>query len=121
MIINPRQARGLGTKKHRAELAKLTETPEGESRLVLAIGRYIGEGFDDPRLDTLFLAMPVSWKGTLVQYAGRLNRTHPGKAEARIYDYMDRQVPVLARMSEKRMRGYRALGYERWETRLSSI
>ncbi len=102
---------GMATKKHRKELARLREVPAGEPRLVLAIGRYIGEGFDDPRLDTLFLAMPVSWKGTLVQYAGRLNRSHPEKAGVRIYDYVDRQVPVLARMFERRMRGYRALGY----------
>jgi len=79
--------------------------------LILATGRYIGEGFDDARLDTLFLALPVSWKGTLVQYAGRLHRLHPDKTEVRIYDYVDRDVPMLARMFEKRMRGYRAIGY----------
>ena len=82
-----------------------------EERLLLATGRYIGEGFDDARLDTLFLAMPVSWKGTLVQYTGRLHRLSPGKTEVRIYDYVDREVPLLARMFEKRMRGYRAIGY----------
>lgn len=71
----------------------------------------IGEGFDDARLDTLFLALPVSWKGTLVQYAGRLHRVLPGKHEVRIYDYVDRQVPMLARMFERRQRGYRAMGY----------
>src|SRR4030067_806969 len=80
-------------------------------RLVLATGRYLGEGFDDARLDTLFLALPVSWKGTLVQYAGRLHRQRPDKWEVRIYDYVDRNVPMLARMFEKRMKGYRALGY----------
>ena len=74
-------------------------------------GRYIGEGFDDARLDTLFLALPVSWKGTLIQYAGRLHRLHPEKTEVRIYDYVDRDVPMLARMFEKRLRGYRAIGY----------
>jgi len=79
--------------------------------LLIATGRYIGEGFDDARLDTLFLAMPVSWKGTLVQYAGRLQRLHPGKTEVRIYDYVDRDVPMLARMFEKRLRGYRAIGF----------
>src|SRR5262245_50579727 len=67
--------------------------PDEEPRLLIATGRYIGEGFDDARLDTLFLAMPVSWKGTLVQYAGRLHRLHPGKTEVRIYDYVDRDVP----------------------------
>ncbi len=74
-------------------------------------GRYIGEGFDDSRLDTLFLALPVSWKGTLVQYTGRLHRLHPDKSEVRIYDYVDSQVPMLARMFERRQRGYRAIGY----------
>jgi hypothetical protein len=67
--------------------------------------RYIGEGFDDARLDTLFLAMPVSWEGTLVQYTGRLHRLHPGKNEVRIFDYVDREVPMLLRMFEKRLRG----------------
>jgi len=72
----------------------------------------VGEGFDDARLDTLFLAMPISWRGTLVQYAGRLHRPLPGKTEARIVDYVDRQVPALARMFERRMRGYREIGYK---------
>jgi superfamily II DNA or RNA helicase len=71
----------------------------------------IGEGFDDARLDTLFLAMPVSWKGTLVQYAGRLHRLFAGKKEVRIYDYVDKKVPMLMRMYEKRLKGYRSMGY----------
>lgn len=104
--------RGGMTEKERGELAtKLAEIPDDEKRLVLATGRYIGEGFDDARLDTLFLAMPVSWKGTLVQYAGRLHRSHPGKTEVRLFDYVDREVPVLRRMFEKRLRTYRAIGY----------
>jgi superfamily II DNA or RNA helicase len=82
-----------------------------EERLLLATGRYIGEGFDDARLDTLFLVLPVSWKGTLVQYAGRLHRLHPGKREVRIVDYVDGKVPMLARMFERRRVGYRAMGY----------
>ena len=86
-----------------------SESPE--NRLVLATGRYIGEGFDDARLDTLFLAMPVSWKGTLVQYTGRLHRLHASKSEVRIFDYVDSRVPVLSRMFERRMRTYRAIGY----------
>jgi hypothetical protein len=77
---------------------------------------YIGEGFDDARLDTLFLAMPISWKGTLIQYTGRLYRLHPGKTEVRIYDYVDREVPILDRMFQKRLRGYRAIGYGRGMT-----
>jgi superfamily II DNA or RNA helicase len=85
--------------------------PDHEERLVLATGRYVGEGLDDARLDTLFLALPIAWKGTVVQYAGRLSRLHPHKTEVRIYDYVDHRVPMLARMFEKRRRGYRVLGY----------
>jgi superfamily II DNA or RNA helicase len=92
-------------------MERLASIPCDEERLILATGRYIGEGFDDVRLDTLFLTLPVSWKGTLVQYAGRLQRHRPEKREVRIYDYVDRNVPMLARMFEKRMKGYRALGY----------
>ncbi|RLW52450.1 MAG: restriction endonuclease subunit R [gamma proteobacterium symbiont of Stewartia floridana] len=102
---------GKGSKKRRDDLNQLAAIPDNEERLVLATGRYIGEGFDDARLDTLFLALPVSWKGTLIQYAGRLHRVHPDKTEVHIYDYVDRNVPMLARMLEKRLRGYRAIGY----------
>jgi superfamily II DNA or RNA helicase len=102
-------------KKRHEALAKLAAIPDGEERLLIATGRYIGEGFDDARLDTLFLALPVSWKGTLVQYTGRLHRLHPGKTEVRIYDYVDRAVPVLKRMFEKRLRGYRTIGYAQAE------
>ncbi len=90
---------------------QLASIPVDEERLLLATGKYIGEGFDDARLDTLLLALPVSWKGTLVQYAGRLHRLHPGKQEVRIIDYVDDKVPMLARMFEKRRIGYRAMGY----------
>ena len=101
----------MKTKDRRAVIAQLSMIPESEERLVLATGRFIGEGFDDARLDTLFLAMPVSWKGTLVQYAGRLHRKHHAKTEVRVMDYVDRSVLMLERMFEKRMRGYRAMGY----------
>ena len=104
---------GMTPSERREVMAQLASIPGDESRLVLATGRYIGEGFDDARLDTLFLTMPVSWKGTLVQYAGRLHRLHPGKTEVRIYDYVDREVPLFQRMFEKRLRGYRAIGYAR--------
>ena len=97
---------------------QLAAIPPDQERLVLATGRYVGEGFDDARLDTLFLALPVSWKGTLVQYTGRLHRLHPGKTEVRIYDYVDREVPMLLRMFERRLRGYRAIGYARGEAPL---
>lgn len=104
------------TARERRELgARLAAVPDEEERLVLATGRYIGEGFDDRRLDTLVLAMPVSWKGTLVQYTGRLHRLHPRKSEVRIFDYLDREVPVLVRMFEKRLRTYQAIGYVRGE------
>jgi superfamily II DNA or RNA helicase len=78
---------------------------------LFATGRYVGEGFDDPRLDTLVLALPVAWRGTVVQYAGRLHRRHAGKVDVRIHDYRDTAVPVLVRMLEKRLRAYRAMGY----------
>jgi len=92
-------------------MAKLESIPDDEERLILATGRYIGEGFDDARLDTLFLALPFSWKGMLVQYAGRLHRTHSEKTEVQIYDYVDSAVPMLAKMQTKRMRGFKAMGY----------
>lgn len=108
----------MGAKADRAVRAQLEAISSNEERLLLATGRYIGEGFDDARLDTLFLALPVSWKGTLVQYTGRLHRLHPGKREVRIFDYVDREVPMLLRMFEKRLRGYRAIGYARGEAPL---
>ena len=103
---------GMGVRQRREVADQLKAIPEDEERLVLATGRFIGEGFDDARLDTLFLAMPISWKGTLVQYAGRLHRQHAIKSEVRIFDYVDGEVPMLARMSEKRLKGYRSMGYE---------
>jgi superfamily II DNA or RNA helicase len=110
---------GMTSAERRAAATALASIPDHESRLVIATGRYIGEGFDDARLDTLFLAMPVSWKGTLIQYTGRLHRLHPNKTEVRIYDYVDREVPMLARMFQKRLRGYRAIGYARGVTPVS--
>lgn len=78
----------------------------------MATGKYIGEGFDEPRLDTLFLAMPISWKGTLQQYAGRLHRLFEGKSEVQIYDYVDIHVRMLEKMYNKRLTGYAAIGYK---------
>jgi len=109
---------GMSAKERREATAQLAAIPANEERLVLATGRYIGEGFDDARLDTLFLALPVSWKDTLIQYTGRLHRLHPGKTEVRIFDYVDREVAMLLRMFEKRLRGYRAIGYARGEAPL---
>lgn len=102
---------GMKARDRRASIRQLATIPAAEERLVLATGRFIGEGFDDARLDTLFLTMPVSWKGTLVQYAGRLHRKCQAKVEVRIIDYRDRNVPMLERMFDKRMKGYRAMGY----------
>ena len=79
--------------------------------MILATGSYLGEGFDDARLDTLFLTMPISWRGTLQQYVGRLHRLHENKREVLVYDYADVLVPMLARMYKKRLAGYSALGY----------
>ena len=79
--------------------------------MLVATGRFLGEGFDDARLDTLFLTMPVSWHGTIAQYVGRLHRLHDGKRTVRVYDYVDLEVPMLARMFEKRCAGYEAVGY----------
>ena len=102
---------GLGAKQRRAIAEQLTAIPEGEERVLLATGRYIGEGFDDARLDTLFLAMPVSWRGTLQQYVGRLHRLHDSKREVIVYDYVDGCLPVFSAMYSKRVRGYVAVGY----------
>ncbi|MGH9422746.1 MAG: restriction endonuclease subunit R, partial [Thermoanaerobaculia bacterium] len=104
---------GMTVKDRRNASEQLKAIPKDEKRLVLATGRYVGEGFDDARLDTLFLALPVSWKGTLIQYAGRLHRLDAGKTEVRIFDYVDGAVPVLSRMFERRLRGYQAIGYTR--------
>jgi superfamily II DNA or RNA helicase/very-short-patch-repair endonuclease len=91
---------------------RLAAIPEQEPRVLLATGRYIGEGFDDARLDTLFLALPVSWRGTIAQYVGRLHRLYHRKREVRVYDYADLNVPMLARMFDRRCCGYEAVGYK---------
>ena len=103
---------GKGTAKEKREILQgLSQIPASEPLILVATGRYVGEGFDLPRLDTLFLAMPVSWKGTLAQYAGRLHRNYEGKQEVLIYDYVDIRVPMLERMYHKRLSGYAAIGY----------
>jgi len=100
---------GMGRRDLKGALDSLKS--EGP-RLVLATGRFLGEGFDDARLDTLLLAMPISWKGTLAQYAGRLHRVHGGKTKVMVYDYADLNIPMLKRMYQRRLHGYRLLGYE---------
>ena len=102
---------GMGTKQRRAAAEALASVGETDQRVILATGSYIGEGFDDARLDTLFLTMPISWKGTLQQYVGRLHRLHDNKRVVRVYDYVDAEVPMLARMYERRLKGYSAIGY----------
>src|SRR4030042_4740482 len=103
---------GMGKKQRQQLVEQIANVPSNESRVILATGRYLGEGFDDERLDTLFLALPISWRGTLTQYAGRLHRLNAAKKEVIIYDYGDFDIPVLAKMHAKRRTGYKAIGYE---------
>ncbi len=102
---------GMGPQQRKKLAVSLAAVPHDEPRVILATGSYLGEGFDDPRLDTLLLAMPVSWKGTLQQYVGRLHRLRENKTEVQVYDYADVLVPMLARMYRRRLAGYAALGY----------
>ena len=102
---------GLGRRELRAALNRLTSAPPDRPPLLLATGRFVGEGFDHSRLDTLFVTLPVSWQGTIAQYVGRLHRLHEGKREVRVYDYADLEVPMLSRMFERRCRGYESVGY----------
>ena len=97
--------------RQREQLQALKDAPEDVPLIVCATGKYIGEGFDDSRLDTLFLTMPISWQGTLAQYVGRLHRLHAGKREVRVYDYIDNHAAMLEKMYHKRLRGYAAIGY----------
>lgn len=102
---------GMSRKKLASRLEQINQTPSNEERLIISTGRFLGEGFDNARLDTLFLALPISWRGTVAQYAGRLHRSYEDKSEVMIYDYFDDQVPVLAGMFAKRNRAYKAIGY----------
>ena len=103
---------GRGTQKQKNEtLEKLKAVSADESLIILATGKYAGEGFDYPRIDTLMLAMPFSWKGTLAQYCGRLHRNFAGKNEVQIFDYVDYRIPVFDRMYQNRLKGYKHLGY----------
>ena len=99
-------------KKRREALEKLQAISGEEQLVIIATGKYVGEGFDFPRLDTLFLALPISWEGKVAQYAGRLHRDYPSKRDVRIYDYVDIHVPVLERMYQKRLKGYASIGYK---------
>ena len=103
---------GMGIKETRETMTRISEVTDERPLTLVATGRYIGEGFDEPRLDTLFLAMPISWKGTLQQYAGRLHRLFEKKKEVLIYDYVDVRVRMLERMYNKRLAGYASIGYK---------
>jgi superfamily II DNA or RNA helicase len=103
---------GMSRKELDAVRDRLLGIPADEDRVLLATGRYVGEGFDDARLDTLFLTLPISWRGTIAQYAGRLHRLNDRKRDVQIYDYADLDVPMLARMFDRRCRGYQAIGYQ---------
>ena len=104
---------GAGTTREKGEaMQRLQTIPDSEQLVIVATGKYVGEGFDYPRLDTLFLALPISWKGLLTQYAGRLHREYEGKKDVRIYDYIDIHEPICDSMYRKRLKGYAAIGYK---------
>ena len=103
---------GMGAKEMKGAMEQLNLIPFEEERLVLATGRFVGEGFDDARLDTLFMTLPISWKGTIAQYVGRLHRLHDFKKEVHVYDYADLAVPMLDRMFQRRSRAYESVGYK---------
>lgn len=102
----------MGAKETREVMQAIASVPADKPLTLVSTGKYIGEGFDEPRLDTLFLAMPISWKGTLQQYAGRLHRLFDNKNEVQIYDYVDIHVRMLEKMYNKRLNGYAAIGYK---------
>ena len=108
---------GTCTAKEKREALQHLQTMSPDEQLVIvATGKYVGEGFDYPRLDTLFLALPISWKGLVAQYAGRLHRENEGKKDVRIYDYIDIHEPVCASMYRKRLKGYASIGYKTFVT-----
>jgi len=102
---------GMGNKQRNLALDMIKSFSKEEQFIILATGKYIGEGFDESRLDTLFLTMPISWKGVLQQYAGRLQRRYEGKNMVKIYDYVDNNIPLLVKMYNKRLKGYENLDY----------
>ena len=103
----------LGKRARAAIIKQIENSPPGEQLAIVATGQYLGEGFDSPQLDALFLAFPVSFKGRLVQYTGRLMRAREGKTTVRVYDYVDSHVPVLRAMHTRRLRTYKSLGFTR--------
>jgi hypothetical protein len=99
-------------KEKRLKMERLQNIPRTELLAIVATGKYVGEGFDYPRLDTLFLTLPVSWKGIVAQYAGRLHREYPGKKDVIIYDYIDIHLSLCDTMYKRRLKGYAAVGYK---------
>jgi superfamily II DNA or RNA helicase len=112
---------GLGKRARAALLTQIENTAASDPLVVVATGQYIGEGFDCPQLDTLFLAFPISFKGRLVQYTGRLMRAHEGKTSLRVYDYADVHVPVLRAMHMRRLTTYKTLGFTREQQTLPAL
>ncbi|MBI4529334.1 MAG: hypothetical protein HY695_36505 [Deltaproteobacteria bacterium] len=112
----------MSKKTRSAMLKSLQDTPYDRELLIIATGQYLGEGFDCPQVDTLFLAFPLSFKGKLVQYVGRALRNHEGKSSVRVYDYVDTKVPMLRKMYGKREKTYRSLRFdpEKAQTKESS-
>jgi superfamily II DNA or RNA helicase len=105
-------AGGMGKRQRKRLAEQIASIPVEQPRVIVATGRYLSEGFDDELLDTLFLALPISWRGTLTQYAGRLHRLNAAKNDVIIHDYVDFEIPVLAKMYSRRRAGYKAIGYE---------
>lgn len=103
---------GMSKKARQAVLTVLDHEDENERVLLVATGSYLGEGFDCPQLDTLFLAFPLAFKGRIVQYVGRIMRVHTNEQTVEVHDYVDSRVPVLARMHVKRLTGYGSLGFD---------
>ena len=111
---------GLGKRARTEILSQIQNTPADEALVVIATGQYLGEGFDCPQLDTLFLAFPIAYKGRLVQYIGRLMRAHNGKTSVCVYDYADARVPVLRAMHTRRLTTYKTLGFTREQQTISA-
>jgi superfamily II DNA or RNA helicase len=101
----------MGSKQRAAALALLERPSRDAPLLAVATGPFVGEGFDCPALDTLFLAAPIAFKGRLVQYVGRVLRPYPGKTTAEVHDYHDVREGVLASSLAKRAPGYLSLGF----------
>ncbi|MDQ0232771.1 TOTE conflict system archaeo-eukaryotic primase domain-containing protein [Metabacillus malikii] len=110
---------GMKKQEEKEKINRLENMSDDEERLIIATGKYIGEGFDHSRLDTLFLTMPISWKGTLQQYVGRLHRLHDKKTRVKVFDYVDAKEPMFAAMYEKRAKAYQAMGYKQIDKKLA--